>query len=750
MRTFLIWWLFTLVLGIGFMPLSATLFKGFKDRGWIFAKVLGLAISGYLTWFLVCRGVLPFTALTCVIVTLVCIALNFALLQYQTKKNKEIISFNKEYFLTIIIEEVLFFVIFAAWTYIAGFRPEAYGTEKFMDFGFMAAMMRSETLPAQDLWYSGQALNYYYGGQYYAVFMTKLTGTSVAETYNVMRTLIAAYAFVMPFALVSQIWEDINKKAKGIAKKLSPLVGLLAGAAVSLAGNMHYVIIGKLWPWAQQVGLLATSEESYWFPNSTRFLGHYPALEDQTIHEYPSYSFILGDLHAHVVNIMYVLTVMALLYAWLQSTKRGKDKDTKFDFKEALLSPYIVIFGLFIGMFQWTNYWDFMIYTVVIAAVTVYRMILLNGRKVKTIILGALAQIVAISGIGFIVALPFTLLFETMTVEGKGLIGLAFNHSILWQWLVLWGLPLAVVATFIAVVLRSYFKKRKKKVAKVMVAALVAAAESSEELSEEEAKELRKKYKYNIFEYMNKPDAFIIILGLCAVGLIVIPEVVFVRDIYEGSAARANTMFKLTYQAFIMFGMVMSYAIARFIASKRKVLKAVGIAFLICVLATVGYIGNAVYAWCGNITEIERFQGLDATNFLEVDFPEDAAAIRWLQENIQGSPVVLEANGDSYTDYCRVSAMTGLPTIVGWYVHEWLWRSDTELLNERIADIENIYTSENWDIIESLIKEYNVEYIFVGKQEREKFENLNHEMLRALGTVVFEEGSTYIIKVGVE
>jgi len=112
--------------------------------------------------------------------------------------------------------------------------------------------------------------------------------------------------------------------------------------------------------------------------------------------------------------------------------------------------------------------------------------------------------------------------------------------------------------------------------------------------------------------------------------------------------------------------------------------------------------------------------------------------------------VVLEANGDSYTDYCRVSAMTGLPTIVGWYVHEWLWRSDTEILNGRIADIENIYTSENWDIIESLIKEYDVEYIFVGKQEREKFENLNHEMLRAVGSIVFEEGSTYIIKVGVE
>ena len=739
MKTFLIWWLFTLVIGIGFMPLSAVLFKGFKDKGWIFSKVLGLAISGYLTWVLVCRGVLPFTAFTCMIVTLVCIALNFALLQYQTKKNKEIITFNREYFFTIAIEEILFFVMFMAWTYIAGFRPEAYGTEKFMDFGFMAAMMRSETLPAEDLWYSGQPINYYYGGQYYAVFMTKLTATRVAETYNVMRTMIAAYAFVMPFAIVSQLWDDVNKKSRlrvksamtgikaAITKVSGVLVGLLAGAAVSLAGNMHYVILGKLWPWAQKIGLLAVSEEAYWFPNSTRFLGHYPAESDQTIHEYPSYSFILGDLHAHVVNIIYVLIVMAILYAWIQSTKRNKDKDAKFDIKEALISPYILIFGFFIGVFQWTNYWDFMIYLVVIAAVVVYRMILLNGRDIKTIILGALIQMLTIFGIGFIVALPFTLLFKTMTVEDKGLIGLAFNHSILWQWLVLWGLPLAIIATFIAVVIRRYLEKRKKKVARD-----------------------GKKCKYNIFDYLNKQDAFVIILGLCAAGLIVIPEVVFVRDIYEGSAARANTMFKLTYQAFIMFGMVMAYAIARFIASKRKVLKAVGIAFLICLLATIGYIGNAVQAWCGDITETANYQGLDATNFLETDFPEDAAAIRWLQQNIEGHPVVLEANGDSYSDYCRESAMTGLPTIVGWYVHEWLWRSDTEILNERVADIANIYTSENWDIIESLIKEYEVEYIFVGKQEREKFEDLNHEMLRALGKIVFEEGNTYIIKIGIE
>ena len=146
MGTFVIWWIFTLVLGIGFMPLSSILFKNYKDRGWIFAKVLGLAISGFVTWALVCMGILSFTGLTCTLVTLICIVLNFILLQHQSKKDENLIPFDKEYLRTIIMEEALFFSVFLIWTYLIGFRPEAYGTEKFMDFGFMAAMMRSRTL----------------------------------------------------------------------------------------------------------------------------------------------------------------------------------------------------------------------------------------------------------------------------------------------------------------------------------------------------------------------------------------------------------------------------------------------------------------------------------------------------------------------------------------------------------------------------------------------------------------------------
>ena len=224
---------------------------------------------------------------------------------------------------------------------------------------------------------------------------------------------------------------------------------------------------------------------------------------------------------------------------------------------------------------------------------------------------------------------------------------------------------------------------------------------------------LKRKSLYRLLRSIKTPDLFAVIMGLCAIGLVLIPELVYVRDIYENGNARANTMFKLTYQAYIMFGMTMAYVIFRLIfLTGRKVfqiLAGVGLFFL---LWTFGYFGNSVQAWFGNVWEVSSYQGLNATAFLETDFPADAAAIRWLRENIEGSPVVLEANGDSYTGYERVSAMTGLPTILGWYVHEWLWRNDVEDLNEKSADVQTIYTSADEGQVEALLEEYEVSYIF--------------------------------------
>ena len=324
------------------------------------------------------------------------------------------------------------------------------------------------------------------------------------------------------------------------------------------------------------------------------------------------------------------------------------------------------------------------------------------------------AEVLAVS---YLIILPFTLKFETM-VQG---VALAQYHSLPHQLLVLWGVPALITVLFLFCTLWEKLRKKRKK---------------------------------NLYTWMRSlciSDLFGVIMGLCALGLVLIPELVYVRDIYENGNARANTMFKLTYQAYIMFGMVMGYAIYRMLLlSRQKLVRALTTAGLILLVWTCGYFGRSVRSWFGEVWYPSNYQGLDATAFLETDFPGDASGIRWLKEHIDGSPVVLEANGDSYSGFERVSAMTGLPTVLGWYVHEWLWRNDVADLNEKSADVESIYTSEDPSVVKALLEQYEVSYIFVGSKEREKYaERLNETLLQSLGEVVFRDEitGTWILRV---
>ena len=731
--TFLTWWLMALLMGMIAMPVSGQLFRSFEDKGWLFSKVLAIAVIGFLTWFLVAGKVLKFTNASCVGVSVICGVGCIILLYRQTQKEIECYPTRK--MKLIIREELLFLLVFLLWTYLVGFRPQAYGTEKFMDYGFMQAMMRSDVLPEKDIWYSQGTINYYYGGQYFAVFLTRLTGSRVEVTYNLMRTFVAAMAFVLPFSLIRQMLGDrIKTKNTGRNKYFPTVAGVTAGVAVSIAGNGYFIVYRCLLPLINKLRGI-TTEVSYWFPNATRYIGYRPINEnDKTISEFPSYSFILGDLHAHVVNVMFVLLVIGLLYAWMKETLR-KDRreltermkaeqgDTSeqlrsdVSWKKHLLSPHLILVSILLGMFQWSNYWDFVIYFVVTGAVVLFANIIqLKGKAVKVIKITFL-QAVEVIVISYLVVLPFTIKFETM-VQG---VALAQYHSMLYQLAVIWGLPVMITLLLIITILAEVLKKKEKTSFHRFLAGIEI------------------------------PDLFAVLAGLCAIGLVFLPEVVYVRDIYEQGYARANTMFKLTYQAYILFGMVMGYAIYRLLLiSRQKVLKILAGLGLFLLIWTVGYFGDAVYSWFGEVWNPLEYQGLDAEGYLETDFSEDAQAIYWLKDNVEGSPVVLEANGDSYTGYERVSASTGLPTVLGWYVHEQLWRNDVEDLNQKSADIQNIYTWNSEELVRNLLEHYDVSYIFVGSKEREKYgDALNNTVLKSMGTVAFEdeETGTYIVAV---
>lgn len=730
---FLQWWEAVFTLGIIFMPMTTLIMKPFHDKGYLFSKVIGIAIAGYLMWLFSSLHLLRFNQLSCYITVIICLVFNLLLLLMKRKHKKSDIiedtySVWKSTLDSIISEELLFFGLFLFFTYIRGFKPEAYGTEKFMDYGFMTSMMRSDYMPPQDFWFSGTKLNYYYVGQYLATFLTRYSLVKVELGYNLMLMMVGAFAFILPYSLVYQLTLNYIREQKKKLRALPAISGLIGGAAVCFAGNMHYPTYMFFEPLVRKFFGMEEGTYHYWFPDATRFIGYHPETTDKTIHEFPAYSFVLGDLHAHVINIMFVLTVLGILLAWSYSRKELSDQ--KMPLWKEVFHPAILLVSFFIGLFHTTNFWDFPIYFIVSGAIILFTNLAVYRFSRNGFLVTAL-QGIAVVIISKIIALPFTLNFDQISTN----INLVEANTPLNQLIILWGLPIFIIVSFLCFSIADFNRYRN-------------------DLRVKEPVRLRPAF-FHYFEEMSLSDQFIILTGLCAIGLVLLPEIFYVVDIYSGDYKRANTMFKLTYQAFIMFGIGFGYIFTRLLCfghTRRQ--RRVSVFGLILFGMSLLYMQNAVNAWYGNIFDWNGYQGINAADFVETDMPEDAQAIQWLKENVKGTPVVLEANGDSYTDYQRVSVLTGLPTVLGWRTHEWLWKSDTVALDERAADIEEIYTSTEKSKVMELIEKYHISYIYVGKLEYEKFEFVNDSLIKSLGDVVFSSpttldhtNETYIVKI---
>jgi uncharacterized membrane protein len=320
---------------------------------------------------------------------------------------------------------------------------------------------------------------------------------------------------------------------------------------------------------------------------------------------------------------------------------------------------------------------------------------------------GTLAlQIAVIFVTFFVLSWPFRANF----VSFANGVGMPKYHSPIYQLLVLWGYQLFFMAIFFV------FLIWKKKTAKAVP--------------------------------LDRSDIFVAILGLASLVLLFLPEVIYLRDIYGGAYARANTMFKLVYQAFILLGLSAGYICLRLLLTRKKPILHYSLILLFaCVLALpLVYPFYAIRGYYGEVKPA-RYQHLDGLGFLSRLYPDDVKAITWLNQNVTGQPVVLEANGDSYTDYGRVSMVTGLPTVFGWFVHEWLWRNSSEVCSKRAGEVSIIYESlDPWGT-RFLLNKYKIEYIFLGKLERDKFKNLKENKLLTLGPIVFQSGNTKIIRV---
>ena len=101
-----------------------------------------------------------------------------------------------------------------------------------------------------------------------------------------------------------------------------------------------------------------------------------------------------------------------------------------------------------------------------------------------------------------------------------------------------------------------------------------------------------------------------------------------------------------------------------------------------------------------------------------IDLQWDHDAIRWLQDNAVGTPVILEAHGSQYCWNSRFSQYTGLPTVIGWPWHQTQQRNDGDAVRQRGRDVTTIYNTRSQQTALGLLDDYDVAYIVVGDLER--------------------------------
>jgi uncharacterized membrane protein len=792
----LVWQGATAVLGALIFPFVSRLFSPFFDGGWPFARVLAVLGAAWLQWLLSALHLVPYGVLSQGILVILLAGACLAGFRGDGYRRAFRVPGRSR---IVAAEEGLFLLLFLGWALVRACNPAILGLEKFMDFGFMTASLRTAWMPPTDMWHAGAPINYYYFGHYLAGWLTRLTHTIPERGYNLMLAFLFAQVFLLSLSLVT----SLAARALGDLRT-ALLAGLLAGALVALGGNLHCPIYAHALPAAKEAGLWKGEVKPYWYPDATRFIGYFPSNDDKTIHEFPIYSFVVADLHGHVSNLPGVLTFLGLVSVLLirrrgggspgavpGEAREGKRPGRRGGRKsggpaappgepragerslptakasgrmegaegasdllprllarvpEPLRGAEFLLLAPLLAIFLMTNTWDYPIYLTVAGGALFLRGLTegpregetvprLWGRSLQTALTGGAALFL----VSQCLALPFLLSFENIA---RG-VGLVRHRSALWQLGVLWGYQVFLGLLFLGFLLREAGRKGLD-ASRVLPTGVADGPEGA----------VPRIPFMTRFLALPREDLTILFFFAAALGLILMPEIVYVRDIYESGYHRANTMFKLTYQGFLLFALASGYAAVRMAdAAPRRfagVLARAGLGVLAALpLLYASWAMNGFY----DIPAPAAYRGLDGLAFLGDAHGDDRAAVEWLRARARGQEPILEAYGDSYTEEGRISMATGLPTIQGWYVHEWLWRGTPEEPRTREAEVRRVYEAPaegpaDLDPAREVLRKYRIRYLVIGSREREKF-RLSPERVDALaglGRVVLDRPALKLVE----
>ncbi|HID33093.1 MAG TPA: hypothetical protein EYP25_00715 [Anaerolineae bacterium] len=790
MFDFLRFWLILELLGLIALPLAWRLFRRLPGRGAPFAKALGLLLTGYILWLGASFGLLRNTAGGAVIAMGLVAGLGLWLVRSDVGTMWEEIKGDWGFILGV---EAVFLLTMAGWAYFRAYNPDIAGTEKPMEIAFINGTYTSSLFPPRDPWLAAFGISYYYFGYVLLNMLAKLSGVTTTVAFNLGLASIVAFTMTEPLGLAyALVMGDDHAPGKRL---WGWIYGLLAGIFVALMGNLEVLLEalharGLLSPAllnffdvkdlaaAPVTGSFNPNAGGWWWWRASRVIHDYNlarTASQEVIDEFPQFSFILGDMHPHVLAIPFAFLMMALAMALLfdlaperQGAKESMDegaaswRDAWRQVRNAFgLDGWgLPLAGLLVGAMGFLNTWDFPIYVLLLTLAYAlrrgYEGLRLSKRFWKEII----TVFFSLALIGFLLYLPFYLSFSSQAggplpnvanptrfvqyalMFGVFITALAFLLAAAWRrhnpgvrayltWLLpVWLIPALWLA--LVMLLASSLRDRMAGLLGMpfnqllaaalnvrittpftwlIVGALIAAAGAL----------LTPIWRGSEGEEevgTRMAPSLALALALFGVGLLLTyaVEFVYLKDTF---GTRMNTVFKFYYQAWLLMGVASAYGLYYIQTRAGRALKAAGLG-LVAVLTLIGLL----YPAFAIPSKANNFQGdptLDGAAFIQRYQPDLYAVIQWLEENAAPDAVILEAPGRSYSDDNFISAFTGRATLLGWGGHELQWRGNYDEPGRREPLIQIVYEGRDLDRIPAIVEEFGIDYLIVGPKERQQY-----------------------------
>ncbi len=754
-----LWLVVVEILGLAALPLTVALFPSLMDRGYGLTKVVGLLTITWANWVLgVGLGGANHPLLLWPLATLIG-ALGLWALRVRGEDVRAIVRGRRR---IIVIEEAIFLGAFAAWAAVRASHPAIYGTEKPMDLMYLTTAMEHGRFPPSDLWLSGTSVNYYYLGYVALATVAVLAGVGAPVAFNLALALLFALTLSGAFAV-------------GLSLTRSPLWATLAAAFVGLAGNLT--------GWAQLWANLATATPTWGAFNwcASRVIGgcdHYT-----TITEFPFFSFVWGDLHPHVIALPFVLLCLGIALQALLAPAAGLRA-----FGPRGLAPFTLgLAALALGSLYAINSWDFPAYLLLAV------LCLVANPFVRGASLVASARVAApAAGLLVVLSVVLWLPFWRAYHSSAGGVGLRTASTDLGQYLAVNGAFLTPALLALAVGwwphLRRWVADPAPTPARpaalgiahapdddvptlptrpviVLLIALVGGAllVAHAPLSLLAAIVLTLVVARLLMRLdgADPQAAFGLLATALALGLTLLCEYVYIKDIFDGGPDyRMNTVFKFYYDMWVVLALAAAWALATLwrrtgsATARRTTPARLAVAgLLVAVLVTMG--AYTVLAVPNSGGAMGTLPTLDGSRYLASISPGDAAAIAWLRDHAPHDAVVAEAVGGDYWGGQpdrpgQVSIFSGLPTLIeAAGSHEGLWHPRDAHIGSNQVAAAAIY-GPTIPAAQIALVANGVRYVYVGSQEAHmygqghvdapnltKFAHFMHVSYRALGVTIY-------------